>query len=64
MAIQRTRTWRRLAALRAARRRGSKAAPREAGAARPVPLPPLVSPDDDREFLDSRQARELELKPA
>lgn len=28
------------------------------------PLPPLVSPDEDREFLDSRHAPAVELKTA
>jgi hypothetical protein len=28
------------------------------------PLPPLVSPDDDREFLESRHTPALEMKTA
>jgi hypothetical protein len=43
------RPWKRLAALRAARRRSAEpASPPEA---RLDPVPPLVPPDDDREFL-------------
>jgi hypothetical protein len=64
VAIQRSRPWRRLAALRAARRRGSEVTPREAGAWQRDPLPPLVSPDDDREFAGPRPPQALELKPA
>jgi hypothetical protein len=44
------RPWKRLAALRAARRRGTELLPLPEEA-RPEPLPPLESPDDDREFL-------------
>jgi hypothetical protein len=44
------RPWKRLAALRAARRRGTEllSPPEEA---RLEPMPPLEPPDDDREFL-------------
>jgi len=43
------RPWKRLAALRAARRRSTEPAPL-ARDAQPEPIPPLESPDDDREF--------------
>jgi hypothetical protein len=45
-----------LAARRAARRRHRDSAPPDTRARQPGPLPPLVSPDDDREFLDPRRA--------
>jgi hypothetical protein len=44
------RPWKRLAALRAARRRGTELLPLPEEAP-PEPLPPLETPDDDREFL-------------
>lgn len=44
------RPWKRLAALRAARRRGTELPP-PAPEAPPEPIPPLASPDDDREFV-------------
>jgi hypothetical protein len=44
------RPWKRLAALRAARRRGTELLPLPEEA-RPEPLPPLETPDDDRDFL-------------
>jgi hypothetical protein len=43
------RPWKRLAALRAARRRGAQLAPPPAEA-EPEPMAALESPDDDREF--------------
>jgi hypothetical protein len=42
--------WKRLAALRAARRRGTELPPPRA-AAETQPMPLLESPDDDREFV-------------
>jgi hypothetical protein len=44
------RRLKRLAALRAARRRGTELPPPRAEATL-EPMPPLESPDDDREFL-------------
>jgi hypothetical protein len=44
------RPWKRLAALRAARRRGTELPPPPEDA-QPEPVPPLVPPDDDREFV-------------
>ena len=44
------RPWKRLAALRAARRRGTELLPLPEKA-RPEPMPPLETPDDDREFV-------------
>ena len=44
------RPWKRLAALRAARRRGTELPPLSADE-RLEPIPPLEPPDDDREFL-------------
>jgi hypothetical protein len=44
------RPWKRLAGVRAARRRGTELLPPPEDA-RPEPVPPLESPDDDREFL-------------
>jgi hypothetical protein len=44
------RPWKRLAAIRAARRRGTELLPPPEDA-RPEPMPPLETPDDDREFL-------------
>ena len=44
------RPWKRLAALRAARRRGTELRPAPPEASR-EPVPPLQSPDDDREFV-------------
>jgi hypothetical protein len=43
------RPWRRLAALRAARRRGTELPPPPDAPLEPVP--PLEPPDDDREFV-------------
>jgi hypothetical protein len=51
MRTNRTGPWRRLATQRAARRRGTELHPPEAPVEAPLPLPPLESPDDDREFL-------------
>jgi hypothetical protein len=45
------RTWRRLATQRAARRRGTELLPAEDRKEASLPLPPLESLDDDREFL-------------
>ena len=55
------RPWKRLAALRAARRRGTELLPLpdETG---PVPMPPLEPPDDDREFLPAFD-RMVRLEP-
>jgi hypothetical protein len=47
------RTWKRLAALRAGRRRGAEL-PSPRAEAVPEAMPPLESPDDDREFLPPR----------
>jgi hypothetical protein len=47
------RPWKRLAVLRAARRRGTELPP-PPPEEHPEPMPPLVSPDEDREFLPSR----------
>jgi len=44
------RPWKRLAAIRAARRRGTEPLPPPEDT-RPEPMPPLEPPDDDREFL-------------
>jgi hypothetical protein len=44
------RPWKRLAALRAARRRGTELPPPPQDDL-PEPVPPLESPDDDREFV-------------
>jgi hypothetical protein len=44
------RPWKRLAALRAARRRRTEVLPLPEEA-RLEPLPPLETPDDDREFV-------------
>lgn len=44
------RPWKRLASLRAARRRGTELLPRPAEE-RLEPIPPLEPPDDDREFV-------------
>ncbi len=46
------RPWKRLAALRAARRRGTELLP-PTDETVPVSMPPLEPPDDDREFLPS-----------
>jgi hypothetical protein len=51
MSTNRTRSWRRIAALRAAKRRRAEPPPPEARPDETRPLPPLESPDDDREFL-------------
>ena len=45
-----------LATRRAAKRRCLESALPDDHARQPEPLPPLVSPDDDREFLCPRQA--------
>jgi len=44
------RPWKRLATLRAARRRGTELLPPPAEATL-EPMPPLEPPDDDREYL-------------
>jgi hypothetical protein len=44
------RPWKRLAALRAARRRSTELPPPPQDA-QPEPVPPLEPPDDDREFV-------------
>jgi hypothetical protein len=49
--MSRTRPRRRLATLRAARRRETELPPPEIRADAPRTLPPLEPPDDDREFL-------------
>ena len=49
--MNRVRPARWLAARRAAKRRGTKPAATETPEPSREPLPPLVSPDDDREFL-------------
>ncbi len=62
--MHRTQPSRWLAARRAAKRRGGEVAPREPGSPQTEPLPPLVSPDDDREFLEPQPMRAQELKTA
>jgi hypothetical protein len=49
--MDRTRAWRRFATLHATKRRGAELPPPDRQADTPLPLPPLESPDDDREFL-------------
>jgi hypothetical protein len=51
------RNWRRLATLRAARRRTTELPPPARTPQEAEPLPPLVPPDDDREFLPHPYAR-------
>lgn len=62
--MNRMRPWRSLAARRAAKRRAGETRAPNAQPLYPEPLPPLVSPDDDREFLEPRHSQALELKPA
>jgi hypothetical protein len=50
----------RAAALRAARRRSDTPSAREASLAAREPLPPLVCPDDDREFAEPSRPPHLE----
>ncbi len=52
MPKNRMRPTRWLAARRAAKRRGCEPFPTERHHPSGEPLPPLVSPDDDREFLE------------
>ena len=63
MKENRTRPWRRLAGLRASRRRHTELplAPRSSVPAEP--LPPLECPDDDREFLPHPHALALRFVP-
>jgi hypothetical protein len=51
MPMNRMRPARWLAARRAAKRRGLEQILVDSRARQPEPLPPLVSPDDDREFM-------------
>ncbi len=51
MRVNRMKPWRRLAALRAARRRGTELPLPKDRPDTPLPLPPLEPPDEDREFL-------------
>jgi hypothetical protein len=53
-----TKPWRRLASLRASRRRNTAHRKPPRDPAVPDPLPPLEPPDDDREFLPVRQIAE------
>jgi hypothetical protein len=62
--MNRIRAWRWLAARRAAKRRGSERASPPHPDLRHEPLPPLVLPDDDREFLETRQTPAPALKTA
>jgi hypothetical protein len=50
-------TFRRLAARRASRRRIAELSPPEGQPDLALPLPPLVSPDEDREFAQATPAR-------
>jgi len=59
----RTKPWRRLASLRASRRRHSELAAAPPHGQEPVPLPPLEPPDDDREFLPDARALALRFVP-
>jgi hypothetical protein len=59
----RTKPWRRLASLRASRRRHTGLVPPPREGTEPEPLPPLVSPDDDREFLPQPGALALHFVP-
>jgi len=63
MSDNRIRSWRRLASLRAGRRRGSELPPTEPVRA-PEPLPPLESPDDDREFVKHPPGPVWDPRPA
>jgi hypothetical protein len=56
MSTNRMRSWRRIAAMRASKRRRTELAPPRARPEEPGPLPPLESPDDDREFLTRADA--------
>jgi hypothetical protein len=65
MSTNRTRSWRRLTALRAARRRRTELPPNEtAGQEAVEPLPPLEPPDDDREFVVTPRLPRWSLKTA
>jgi len=65
MPSSRSRPWRQLAVRRAARRRSGEPVPRTAHVLpQPQPLPPLVPPDDDREFVTSLLVPALTLTPA
>ncbi len=59
----RTRPWRRLASLRASRRRHTELPPPPRAAIQPEPLPPLECPDEDREFLPHPHALALRFVP-
>ena len=63
MRQSRTRPWRRLAGLRASRRRHTELHPPLRAASEPEPLPPLECPDDDREFLQHTSALALRFAP-
>jgi hypothetical protein len=64
MKVTRTRPFRRLAALRATRRRNTELLlPPAANPRLPEPLPPLEPPDDDREFLPYPHALALRFVP-
>ena len=64
MKLNRTKPWRRLAALRAARRRGAELPPPGALKNPSLPLPPLEPPDDDREFIPFPRPVGLRVEPA
>ena len=63
MKLNRMKPWRRLAALRAARRRGRELPP-DAPKVPSLPLPPLEPPDDDREFIPFPRPVGLRVSPA
>jgi hypothetical protein len=63
MRASRRRPWRRLAALRAGRRRQGEL-PAIGEGDLPDPMPPLECPDDDREFVSVWMPRELDGEPA
>jgi hypothetical protein len=62
MRVTRRRPWRRLAVLRAGRRRHAELLTKAAEAQ--DTLPPLVCPDDDREFVSVWLPREPPGEPA
>ncbi|HXK11183.1 MAG TPA: hypothetical protein VMT70_16165 [Vicinamibacteria bacterium] len=64
MKLNRMKPWRRLAALRAARRRGAELPPPGGLENASPPVPPLEPPDDDREFLPLPTPAGLRAEPA
>ena len=63
MRENRAKPWRRLASLRASRRRHTELDPPPPRPREALPLPPLEPPDDDREFLPHPHALALHLVP-